>query len=108
MKIDPLTPDTQVLAEFPSGYTMLVIGSTVNQIGLEEMLRGHRGTLYFGGNRVELKPERPFSDELDPDTFTDLNPSGAAFVAEFHQNIEQNQPGIHSRRFSIRENGMPL
>ena len=76
-------PDnTQVLANFPSGYTLMVVGSTVNQQGLPEMLRGHHGTLYFGGDKVDLKPETPFGDEIDPESFSGLKPSGADFVAE--------------------------
>lgn len=89
-------PDnTQVLAEFPSGYTIMVIGSTVNEQGLEQVIRGHEGTLYFGGNTVELRPERPFADLVDQ---------------EIHENI---QPGVsvpaHIENWltSIRENKQP-
>jgi hypothetical protein len=46
------------------------------------MLRGHHGTLYFGGDKVDLKPETPFGDEIDPESFSGLKPSGADFVAE--------------------------
>jgi hypothetical protein len=60
----------------------MVVGSTVNQQGLPEMLRGHHGTLYFGGDKVDLKPETPFVDEIDPESFNDLKPSGADFFAE--------------------------
>ncbi|HJO09148.1 MAG TPA: Gfo/Idh/MocA family oxidoreductase, partial [Verrucomicrobiota bacterium] len=76
-------PDnTQVLANFPSGYTLMVVGSTVNQQGLPEMLRGHHGTLCFGDDKVDLKPETAFGDETAPESFSDLKPSGADFVAE--------------------------
>lgn len=96
-----ITPDrdvpdnTQVLAEFPSGLTIMVIGSTVNEQGLEQVFRGHEGTLYFGGNSVELRPERPFADLVD---------------REVHENI---QPGVsvpaHVENWftAIRENGQP-
>ena len=68
-------PDnTQVLAEFPSGLTIMVIGSTVNEQGLEQVIRGHEGTLYFGGNTVELRPERPFADLVDQQMEDNIEP----------------------------------
>ena len=83
-----ITPDrdvpdnTQVLANFPSGYSLMVLGSTVNQQGLPEMLRGHHGTLYFGSDKVDLKPEPPFDEEIKPETFSNPKPSGADFSAQ--------------------------
>ncbi|MEX0599936.1 MAG: Gfo/Idh/MocA family oxidoreductase [Rhodothermales bacterium] len=87
--------NTQVLAEFPNGLTIMVIGSTVNEQGLEQVIRGHEGTLYFGGNTVELRPERPFADLVD---------------AVSHDNV---QPGVsvpaHINNWltAIREDGQP-
>ena len=75
-----ITPDrdipdnTQVIAEFPSGLSIVVIGSTVNEVGLPQIIRGHEGTLYFGGNSVELRPERPFADLVDPEMHEDVEP----------------------------------
>jgi predicted dehydrogenase len=63
----------QVIAEFPSGWSMLFIGSTVNEQGLEDMIRGEKGTIRFG-NAVRLNPERPYTEEVEPmeiDTNTD-------------------------------------
>ncbi len=64
----------QLIAEFPSGLNILVVSASVNEQGIEDMIRGHHGTLYFGGNRVQLKPERPFADEVDPESFDNLQP----------------------------------
>ncbi len=57
----------QVLAEFPSGWTMLWIGSTVNEQGLPDLIRGHKGTIYFpgGGGGLEMRPERPYAEEIE-------------------------------------------
>ncbi len=30
------------------------------------MIRGQKGNLYFGGGKVRVEPERPFSDEVEP------------------------------------------
>src|SRR6266849_3459421 len=56
----------QLIAEFPSGALMHITSSTVNEQGTQEMIRGHKGSLNMAGNRIELKPERPFVDEIDP------------------------------------------
>jgi predicted dehydrogenase len=71
-------PDTtHLLSEMPSGLTFCVAGSTVNEQGLPEILRGRKATLYFSsGNRLELKPERPFAEEIDPEEFSDAGRRG--------------------------------
>jgi predicted dehydrogenase len=72
-----ITDTTHLLAEFPSGLTLLVAGSTVNQVGLPDIIRGQKGTISFASsqNRVELKPETIFSEELDALEFTDPLPT---------------------------------
>jgi len=66
--------NVQLLAEFPSGLCLMVISSTVNETGIESMMRGHYGTLYFAGNRVELRPEKAFADEVDPERVDGIEP----------------------------------
>lgn len=71
-----ITDTTHLLAEFPSGLTFCVAGSTVNEQGLQDMIRGRKATLYFasGANKVDLKPERPFVEEIDAESFNDPLP----------------------------------
>jgi hypothetical protein len=57
----------QLIAEFPSGMVMHITSSTVNETGTQELIRGHKGNITMGGNRVDLKPEKPFVDEIDAD-----------------------------------------
>jgi predicted dehydrogenase len=77
-KNTPGTPErdvdenTQLLAEFPSGMNMIISSSTVNEQGGIDTIRGHKGTIRLSGNRVELKPERPFSEEVDPESFDNV------------------------------------
>ena len=93
-----ITPDrdvrdnTQVLAEFPSGLTLLVIGSTVNEQGLGQVIRGHEGTLYFSGNSIELRPERPFADLVDQQMEDNVEPgvSVPAHVENWLTSIREN------------------
>jgi predicted dehydrogenase len=73
-----VTDNTQIMAEFPSGMTILVTGSTVNEQGLGQVIRGHEGTLYFSGNRLELRPERPFADLVDREEHENITPDGSA------------------------------
>jgi predicted dehydrogenase len=82
-KNTPGTPErdvpeqVQLLAEFPSGLNILITSSSLNQVGLTSIIRGHKATLYMGGgNRIELKPEPAFSEEIDPEVIEHLEPSG--------------------------------
>ncbi|HAB15286.1 MAG TPA: Gfo/Idh/MocA family oxidoreductase [Verrucomicrobiota bacterium] len=74
----------QLIAEFPSGYVMHITSSTVNEQGTQEMIRGHKATLTMAGNKVELRPERSFAEEIDPQT-SEAFP--AESVAAHHANF---------------------
>jgi len=74
----------QLIAEFPSGMVMHITSSTVNEQGTQEMIRGHKATLTMAGNKVELKPERPFAEEIDPQT---SEPFATESVAAHHKNF---------------------
>jgi len=74
----------QVTAEFPSGWTMLFVGSTVNEQGIQDVFRGHKATIYFG-NGVEIKPERWASEEIEGGPVPIDGPTG-----EPHQRHEIN------------------
>lgn len=54
--------------QFEDGHTMIVAGSTCNEVGLETMIRGHKANLYLGGRHCELRPERIYVDEVDRKT----------------------------------------
>jgi predicted dehydrogenase len=63
---DREVPDTiHLLADFPSGHTMLVAGCTANELGLETVIRGHKANMYLGGNQVVVRPERTFAEEVE-------------------------------------------
>ncbi|GMQ81375.1 MAG: Gfo/Idh/MocA family oxidoreductase [Rhodothermia bacterium] len=87
-----VTDNTQVIAEFPSGLAMVILGSTVNEQGLAQVIRGHEATLYFGGNTVELRPERPFADLVDPESQDNIEPgvSIPAHVANLFDSIRND------------------
>lgn len=81
-----ITDTTHLLAEFPSGLTLVVAGSTVNEQGLPDILRGRKATLHFASsqNKVQLKPEVIFADDLEPEDFSDPQP------AERIERLEKN------------------
>lgn len=82
-KNTPGTPERDVpehvelLAEFPSGVTLMCACSTVNARSPGFALYGHHATLEVGssGERIELKPEREFADEIEPETLDGLKPT---------------------------------
>lgn len=51
--------------EFEDGHTMIVAGSTANEVGLETMIRGHEANMYLNSRHCEIRPERIFVDEVD-------------------------------------------
>jgi predicted dehydrogenase len=68
-----ITDTTHLLAEFPSGLTLVVAGTTVNEQGWSDVLRGRQGTISLASsqNRAELKPERIFAEQIDAEEFSD-------------------------------------
>jgi predicted dehydrogenase len=81
------TPESaQLIAEFPSGLTLIVISATVNEQGLPPILRGHKGTLYLSGSRVELKPEKPFAEDIDPETLENFPPFASEEIPSHEKN----------------------
>jgi len=79
-------PDTtEVVAEFPSGLSLFVVSTTVNERGIVDTIHGSKGSLIFGGissHKVELAIERWASDEEDSQTFEGLTPGEAQEVHE--------------------------
>jgi predicted dehydrogenase len=81
-KYTPGTPErdvpehVQVTAQFPSGYMLTVTCSSVNAKSPGFVIYGHKGTINMGNNgeRLELLPERPFAEEVDPLQLNDLQP----------------------------------
>jgi predicted dehydrogenase len=51
--------------EFESEHTMVVAGSTCNELGIERIIRGNKGNIYIGGRNATLRPERLWADEVE-------------------------------------------
>jgi predicted dehydrogenase len=74
----------QLIAEFPSGLTMVVASSTINAKSPGFVIYGHHATLNLGnmGEKIELVPEKDFADELDPELLEGLKPTEDVAVHE--------------------------
>jgi len=73
-----ISDTTHVLAEFPSGLTFVIAGTTVNEQGLPDIIRGRKATVYLASsaNQAQLKPEKLFAEEMDMEEFNDPAPYG--------------------------------
>jgi predicted dehydrogenase len=76
----------ELLAEFPSGVSMMLACSTVNARSPGFALYGHKATIEVGnsGERLEIRPELPFSEEIDPESFEGLQPTES--IEAHHKN----------------------
>jgi predicted dehydrogenase len=51
--------------EFEKEHTMVVAGSTCNELGFERVIRGNKGNLFVGGRTAIVRPERIYAEEVD-------------------------------------------
>lgn len=63
--------------EFEREHTMVVAGSTCNELGFERVVRGHKGNLYVGGRNAVIRPERIYADEVEEQEITAPPGAGA-------------------------------
>jgi hypothetical protein len=56
---------TTMIVQFPSGVQIFLAGATVNERGVDDVVRGQKANLLLGGLKVELQPERPYVEEIE-------------------------------------------
>jgi len=87
----------ELIAEFPSGLTLVVAASTINAKSPGFVIYGHKASLEIGtsGESLTLIPEKPFADEIDLERLDGLTP-----VEDF---------AVHEKNWfdSIRANKQP-
>ncbi len=54
-----------ITVEFERDHTMIVAGSTCNELGVERVIRGHKANLFVGGRTAVIRPERLYADEVE-------------------------------------------
>ncbi len=68
-KVDREVPDFVTLnVAFNNDTNLLMLTSTINEQGLQDMIRGNKATIFFGGSGVEIRPERVWAEEIDGGT----------------------------------------
>jgi predicted dehydrogenase len=102
-KNTPGTPErdcpehVELLAEFPSGLILTIVVSTVAARSPWFVIYGHKASLEIGssGERLQLIPEKEFSEDIDLQTFDGLTPA--------------EDIGVHEKNWfdSIRANTQP-
>jgi predicted dehydrogenase len=54
--------------QLEAGHTMIVAGSTNNEVGLENLIRGNKGNIYLNSRHAVVRPTRPYVDEVEQQT----------------------------------------
>jgi predicted dehydrogenase len=67
-KPDREIPDFVNLNVDFGNMSMMLMSSTCNDVGWEEAIRGNKATVIFGGNAVQIKPQRDWADDVDEGT----------------------------------------
>jgi predicted dehydrogenase len=86
---------TMMMVDFPSGVMIFAVSATVNERGIEDVIRGQKANLVAGGNRLMVQPERPFVEEVEA---TDETPMDAG---------ESHVKHMHNFIVSMRDNVQP-
>lgn len=98
-------PDTTLMmVEFPSGVSIVLAGSTVNERGFEDVIRGTKANLTMGGNRLQVMPERPYVDEVDArdETPVDAGETHVKHMRNFLQSLRADVPANCNEDLGIR------
>ena len=98
-------PDTTLmLVEFPSGVSIVLAGSTVNERGLEDVIRGAKANLTMGGSRLQVVPERPYVDEIEgrDETPFDAGETHVKHMRNFLDSIRARRPANCNEDLAIR------
>ena len=95
---------TLLMVDFPSGAMIVLAGSTVNERGFEDIIRGNRANLTMGGGRLQVAPERPYADEIDAsdETPPDAGESHVKHMRNFVDSIRRNEPANCNEDLGIR------
>jgi predicted dehydrogenase len=95
---------TMMMASFPCGVQIFLAGSTVNERGIEDVIRGQKANMLLGGLKVEIQPERPFAEEIEgkDETPADSGETHAKHQKNFIDAIRNNVPPSCNIELGIR------
>lgn len=83
-------------AQFQGEHTMVVAGSTNNEVGLEDLIRGQKGNIYLASRHCVVRPERPFVDEVEEETIEcpDIGNDQSQLRLNWFKCIRSREPAI--------------
>lgn len=95
---------SMMMVDFPCGLMIVLASSTVNELGMDDVIRGTRADLIIGGGRLQVRPERPYADEIDASDETPPDPreSHVKHMRNFLESIRANVPPICNEELGIR------
>lgn len=77
-------PDNfELIAEYPRGMTVYVLGTMSNRVGIDHLIRGYRGTLYFTGSGWAAK-------DKDGKILATHEKTGGEDIVLHHTNLQQH------------------
>jgi predicted dehydrogenase len=95
---------TMMMAGFACGVQIFLAGSTVNERGIEDVIRGQKANMLLGGLKVEIQPERPFAEEIESkdETPADSGETHAKHQKNFVDSLRKNVPPNCNVELGIR------
>jgi hypothetical protein len=93
-----------MMAGFGCGVQIFLAGSTVNERGIEDVIRGQKANMLLGGLKVEIQPERPFAEEIESkdETPADSGETHAKHQKNFIDSLRKNVPPNCNVELGIR------
>jgi len=77
-------PDNfEMICEYPQGMTVYVLGTMSNRVGIDHLIRGYRGTLYFTSDGWVAK-------DKDGQVLAEHKKSGAEQIGHHHTNLHKH------------------
>ena len=77
-------PDNfEMICEYPRGMTVYVLGTMSNRVGIDHLIRGYRGTLYFNGKGWVAK-------DKDGKVLAEHKKTGAENISLHHTNFHNH------------------
>ena len=77
-------PDNfEMICEYPRGMTVYVLGTMSNRVGIDHLIRGYRGTMYFNGSGWVAK-------DKDGKVLAEHKKSGAEDIKLHHTNLQNH------------------
>jgi predicted dehydrogenase len=82
--------------QFQGEHTMIVAGSTCNEVGLENLIRGNKGNIYLNSRHCEVRPTRPYVDEVEEERVEcpEIGNDQELLRLNFFQCIRSREPAI--------------